>query len=443
MFRRFPTLLLACLVLAACSDDSVPFYGFATDTATDGGETTDADPDARSDAAAEDGGTDAGEEDGGDPDTGDDAGGPDTGTDTGPDTDLDGGGNDAGDDAADGGACSDACEEATTGCGSDAEAWLCERSETTGCLERRPVPCVNGTFCEDGSCGCPTGFCSVRGTGEFCEGLAAVACSERNGCAVEVEREVCDVACDAGACDCPSTACAGSTAAFVCDGRTRVGCESIGSCRVEASRETCAAGCDAGECQEAPCGAFDEPCCAGGFCDSGLLCASGTCELAPELQTIHRYENVCDPLAHWHSTGECFPGPTGATACFCESRVVNPSCAEETCWSNQGGFRTYATEPAAGDYSPLFHCFDETSNSYQIDTPCVSPGWPHELGWVANSPAGSLTVPVYLCRLTSEVANDEFFTRRSTECAELGYALVDADTGLGVGGAALFLAAAP
>jgi hypothetical protein len=158
--------------------------------------------------------------------------------------------------------------------------------------------------------------------------------------------------------------------------------------------------------------------------------SSSTCGVdTTSTQTAYRYKDLCT-LHHVESTlGSCYPG-TSATSedSTCMTKMYNSGCAQVssnyTPWQRElPTFLTYTADPGYGSFAQINHCFDGTWNTYLLGSTCAHSGLPASLGWIATSPIGSWTKPVYLCRWGSE----EFFTLDRNECINLGTAVLVGD----------------
>ena len=263
MVRITPPASTAALVvalsslLAACGNDTLPFYCPIGQVLTEG-RCVDVDPDAADasgDATGTDADTDVGED--ADADVGEDAG-EDGGTDATEDATADGG-TDANEDAAGADTTEDISPDTATDVpGADVPADIC-RPFTRVCLDDATAavcnaagdaysnePCASSTHCVEG-------MCVARE--RFCEPGAVL------GCDSDAARRVCNTAgsdyvvtpCDSSAPTCMDGECTNNVCApgaTTCDGPDRLACDSAGDGFEFV--ETCDWGCDAGRCLD-PC----------------------------------------------------------------------------------------------------------------------------------------------------------------------------------------------
>lgn len=268
--------------------------------------------------------------------------------------------------------------------------------------------CSAGTVCSAGAC-----VSTCRSDESYCSGACVNVASSSSHCGRCGNACPAGQSCASGSCQCPGGQryCSG---ACVDTSANNAHC---GACN-----NPCGSGesCQGGSCVST-CGTVGRACCSG-TCRSGLYCVSGVCvsDTTPGL-AVYRFSDVCSS-AHWHSSGSCYPSSSSATTgCACGTRVTNGGCSAPTCWRREITFNTASRHPGYGDFFVVNHCFAGGANAY-ASTPCPGGlvGDPPTLGYMARSPAGPYTRPVYLCQWSASGIIEQFFSTDATECSRVG-----------------------
>lgn len=279
-----------------------------------------------------------------------------------------------------------------TSCSEGCQNGECLANPCTGVIcENPPVPyCLNNTtrrtYASQGVC--VDGTCSYN--------TSDTVCTDGNSCTADA---------------CANSACAYSAVVPCCGNSACEGSETVCSCPAD-----CAPWCGDGCCSGTEtCLNCEDDC----GCSSSEVCLNDTESCGTDstpTTTSYRFVNLCTS-AHWQSIGEpCYPGASGPNqGCGgCGATIINSGCSSATCWDRELSFSTYLLEPNYGQFSQIFHCFENGANSYSRSG-CASYGDPTSIGWIADAPVGEWTRPLYLCQWFTGIVTEQFF---SWDCSQ-------------------------